>query len=72
MNFKAAIFDLDGTIIDSIEDLYLTMREVLTLSGYPSIKKEEVRKLIGGGARDFMKYSLPPQARQEENVEAFA
>jgi phosphoglycolate phosphatase len=69
MDFKAAIFDLDGTLLDSLQDLYLTMREVLTLSGYPPIEKEQVRKLIGNGARDFMKYSLPPHARQEENVD---
>jgi phosphoglycolate phosphatase len=69
MNLKAAIFDLDGTLINSLHDLYLTMNDVLKGSGYSTISKDDVRKLIGNGARDFMRLSLPPHARTEENID---
>lgn len=69
MQLKAAIFDLDGTLLNSIDDLYITMNNVLTNSGYPPVSREQVRKNIGSGARDFMKLSLPEYAREEENID---
>ncbi len=69
MKFKAAIFDLDGTLIDSLKDLHLTMSKVLELGGYPGIDLETVRHLIGNGAREFVRLSLPEGARDEENVD---
>jgi phosphoglycolate phosphatase len=71
MDFKAAIFDLDGTMIDSLQDLYLTMSRVLEAGGYPGIDLETVRHLIGNGAREFVRLSLPPHARDEQNVDKF-
>lgn len=69
MNLKAAIFDLDGTLLNSLHDLFLTMNDVLKGSGYSTISKEDVRKLIGNGARDFMRLSMPPHARTKENID---
>lgn len=70
MKFKAVIFDLDGTLIDSLDDLHITMNRVLQSSNYPQISKETVRHLIGNGAREFMRLAMPEYARDEENIEA--
>lgn len=71
MKLKAAMFDIDGTLIDSIEDLYLTMNSVLNSGGYPRISREKVKHLIGNGARRFMELSLPEGARDKENVDRY-
>lgn len=69
MKFKAVIFDLDGTLLDTLQDLHLTMNRVLEKSGYPTISLETVKHLIGNGARDFMRLALPEHARDEENID---
>lgn len=66
---KAAIFDLDGTLLDTFDDLYNTMQAVLKHGGYPQISRECVRHLIGNGAREFMRLSLPEGSRDDENVD---
>ena len=69
MKLKAAIFDLDGTILNSLNDLHLTMNRVLKLSGYPEITLETVTHLIGYGAKEFMRLSLPEHARDKETLD---
>ena len=59
MKIQAVIFDLDGTLLDTIEDLQVSMNEVLRREGYPALDREAVRRGIGNGAREFMKCSLP-------------
>ena len=42
--YKAAIFDLDGTILDSIGDLADSVNHILEMRGYPQRSMEEVRR----------------------------
>lgn len=69
MKLNAVIFDLDGTLIDSLDDLHITMNRVLNDSGYPLLTKLEVKQLIGNGAREFVRLSLPKNQRSEENID---
>jgi phosphoglycolate phosphatase len=71
MRLSAAIFDLDGTLLDSLDDLHITMCTVLKEGGFPEISKETVRHLIGRGAREFMRLSLPERARDEDTIDFF-
>ena len=48
---KTILFDLDGTLVDSAPDLWRAMNHVLALRGYPLLALEQVRHLVGDGAR---------------------
>ena len=47
--FKAVFFDLDGTLLDTVEDLALAVNAVLERSGFPVHPVENYRRYIGVG-----------------------
>ena len=51
---KAIIFDLDGTILDTLEDLYLAVNHALKAFNLPLRTKEEVRAFVGNGIENLM------------------
>ena len=67
--FKAVIFDLDGTLVNTLDDLAYAMNEMLVHFGYPKRSKEEIETFIGNGQRMFVKRSLPESVRDEENID---
>ncbi|MBQ2251601.1 MAG: HAD-IIIA family hydrolase [Clostridia bacterium] len=67
--FKAVIFDLDGTLVNTLDDLAFAMNEMLGHFGYPERSKNEIETFIGNGQRMFVKRSLPEHARDEENID---
>lgn len=56
---KAIIFDLDGTLLDTLEDLYLSVNAALKCYGFPLKTREEVRQSVGNGVRNLMRRSVP-------------
>lgn len=67
---KLAIFDLDGTLINSIEDLHNSVNYSLKKNGYHLVTLEHTRKSIGNGVAMLMKRSLPNDISQEEYKKA--
>jgi len=63
MTFKAAVFDLDGTLLDTIEDLTDSMNAALSALGYPIHTIEECKNLVGDGLHSYIQRALPPEAR---------
>ena len=59
MIYKAAIFDMDGTLVDTLEDLYDSVNEMLAHYNLPLRTLDEVRQFVGNGARQLMIRSLP-------------
>ena len=57
--YKAAIFDMDGTLVDTLEDLYDSVNEMLAHYNLPLRTLDEVRQFVGNGARQLMIRSLP-------------
>lgn len=53
MKYRAVIFDLDGTLIDTLEDLSHAMNTALNQVGRPSRTVEECRQMIGNGVQTF-------------------
>jgi phosphoglycolate phosphatase len=54
------IFDLDGTLVDSLEDLYLAVAQALREHGLPSRSREEVLSFIGEGAARLVGRAVAP------------
>lgn len=52
--FELYIFDLDGTLIDSLADLARAVNETLTLHGFGPVDVETVRRSVGNGARNLI------------------
>lgn len=63
MNKKAVIFDLDGTLLDTLADLADAMNSALEAFGYPPHDATFFKKAIGDGAPQLVSRSLPPEAR---------
>ncbi|MBE6877048.1 MAG: HAD family hydrolase [Ruminococcus sp.] len=59
MHCKMIIFDLDGTILDTLEDLFLSTNYALRETGFPERSKEEVRQFVGNGIRKLIERAVP-------------
>ncbi len=59
MKTKAVIFDLDGTLLDTLQDLYASVNHALTPYGLPNRSKDEVRQFLGNGIRRLIELSVP-------------
>ena len=63
---KAILFDLDGTLLNTLEDLTDATNAALIHFGYPTRSLEEVRKFVGNGAKNQITLSLPGGQSPEE------
>ncbi len=66
MAVQAAIFDLDGTLLDTIGDIARSINLVLTRGGYPSATIDEYRRRTGWGASELVRRSLPPDESRDD------
>lgn len=55
----AVLFDLDGTLLDTFEDLFNAINHMLREYGYPERAPREVRRFLGNGAADLVHRSMP-------------
>lgn len=65
------LWDLDGTLLDTLEDLKDGVNHVLTAFGYPCRTLEEVRCFVGNGARRLLELAAPENADVDALVKAF-
>ena len=65
------LFDLDGTLLDTLDDLMDSVNHVLGQSGYPERTREEVRRFVGNGARRLIALSAPEGADVDALLAAF-
>lgn len=71
MNFKAVIFDLDGTLVNSIEDIAMSMNIVLTNNNFPTFDLETYKTFIGHGVRDLVSKAIPEGYKDTASVTQF-
>lgn len=59
MRYDLVIFDLDGTLLDTVEDLRGALNHALAEAGYPEKTKDEMKLIIGGGVYNHVVKALP-------------
>lgn len=62
---KAVLFDLDGTLLDTLEDLANAANYALEALGYPRRSLEEIRTFVGNGAVSLLTQSLPADRKDD-------
>ena len=65
------LFDLDGTLLDTLEDLFDSVNHTMKTLGYPQRTLEEVRRFVGNGARRLIDQAVPEGADGSEALEVF-
>lgn len=71
MRYTTAIFDLDGTLLDTLDDLTDAVNATLRSFGYPERTRDEVRCFVGNGARLLIERSLGGVPENFEEIFAF-
>lgn len=66
---KGIIFDLDGTTIDTLNELYISINQTLKNYGYPTKTKDEVRLGVGRGFRKLVETVVPEKLSEEKMAE---
>ncbi len=57
-NIKLLIFDLDGTLVDSIPDLTDSINYALTKLNYPELSQKQVKKMVGSGLKKLLQLAI--------------
>ncbi|MFN0076264.1 MAG: HAD family hydrolase [Prosthecobacter sp.] len=65
---KAFIFDLDGTLIDSLADIAESINRMLDARGYPRCEQEVFKQMVGDGMEKLVERALPEHARSDELI----
>jgi phosphoglycolate phosphatase len=68
---KTIIFDLDGTLLDTLQDLCLSVNYALRRCGFPERSLEEVRTFVGNGVRMLIHRAVPQDTPQPEEEACF-
>ncbi len=72
MKITTVIFDLDGTLLDTLEDLKNATNYALKVCGMPERTLSEVRRFVGNGVRNLMIRAVPQGEENPEFEHAFA
>ena len=70
-NYDTVIFDLDGTLLNTLEDLADAVNFVMRANQYPERTIEEVRHFVGNGIRRLMEQAVPEHVIGEEFERVF-
>ena len=70
--FNVYVFDLDGTLLDTLQDLANSVNYALRQHGMPEHSIDDVRRFVGNGVRLLMERAVPDGARNPQFEAAFA
>jgi phosphoglycolate phosphatase len=68
---KAIIFDMDGTILDTLTDIKLSVNHALSIKNYPLKSDEDIKKAVGNGAYKLIERVVPSGLLDHEIKEVF-
>ena len=66
MDKDTIIFDLDGTLLNTLEDLHACFNYAIELCGYPKRSLSEIRNFVGNGIKKAIERALPKGTSEEE------
>lgn len=66
MKYELVIFDMDGTILDTLDDLADSLNYALTQSGMPTRTRTEVCNFVGNGIRKLIERAVPIGSTEEQ------
>lgn len=66
MKYNAILWDLDGTLLDTLSDLSDSVNAILCAHGMPTHTQEEICSFVGNGLRNLLRRSVPAQTTGEE------
>lgn len=66
---RCVIFDLDGTLLDTADDLTAAGNAVCRHNGWPEVSRDELIAMVGNGNRVLIQRLSPPEAREGEKLE---
>ena len=66
MQYKLVLFDLDGTLLDTLDDLSEAVNHALGLRGLPGHSRDEYMKMVGHGIRNLVKQALPEDKQADD------
>lgn len=69
---KLAIFDLDGTLLNTVEDLGNATNHALVQCGFPTHKIDEYYQMVGRGIYNLFRAAIPSEYVTEDNVQRMA
>ena len=72
MKYRLAVFDLDGTILDTLEDLADSTNHALAVNGLPERSIDEVRRFVGNGIRNLIERAVPEGTGDELTDRVFS
>lgn len=65
------LFDLDGTLLNTLDDLMDAVNHTMEVFGYPRHSREEVRRFVGNGAGQLLRLSVPQGQDWQAPLEEF-
>ncbi len=71
MKIKGLIFDLDGTLLDTLQDLADAANKSLEYFGFPIHPRDAYRYFVGEGLRTLTRRVLPESARKDEDIDRY-
>lgn len=66
MKYKTAVFDLDGTLLNTLKDLSDSVNHVLKEFSYPAVPEIKIRSYLGNGIKQLLLLSLPDGISEEK------
>jgi phosphoglycolate phosphatase len=70
MKYRCVIFDCDGTLVDTLQDIAAAMNQSLALNGFPPVPLEKYRDMVGWGIFRLAELALPETARAADVIQA--
>ena len=75
MNIKAVIWDMDGTLLNTLDDLAASTNAALAANGLPARTTDEVRRFVGNGVHKLIERAVPEMGAQhpkfQQTLDAF-
>jgi len=72
MKYNTVIFDLDGTLLNTLDDLRDSLNDTLSSKGFSPRTIEDVKRFVGNGVRNLVRLSIPESCSEEDVTEVLA